>query len=425
LYQPIYKYQDGGATFTYPAKQEHAGKDFIMYVWTSCGRVQLRGAVDDPDVTPVGPFRVWAPMIVNVVFSSASPPTSTPAPPTDTPPPTPTSTPTPAPPTPTPVPPTPTPTPIPPTATPTPASPPPYVATGGLHTPNDIAFNPNANLLYIANRDSNDILALDATNYRQIATIPVCRLPFGLDVNTKTNKVYVACPADDTVTVIDGNAFQVIGSIPVGRFPTFVDVNERTNRVFVVSHRDHRLEEIDGGSDALVRHVVVDSGAFGLAVDEVQNRVYVGSRDKHNITIIDAANGTILGREATGGSVYALAFNPNNSRLYATFNPSPISSKLAVFMTTVNGLARIDTVDLPAGGNDASGRMGVNRHNGHVFIPNAQTDYVTILDGRTNRILSIVSVPRHPFGVTVDENAGAAFVGAKGNDRVWVVPDLH
>ena len=429
LYQPIYKYQSGGSTFTYPARPEHAGKDFIMYVRTDCGRVQLRGAIDDPDVTPVGPFRIWVPILANSMVSSASPlPTCTAVPPTDTPPPpTPTPippTPTPIPPTPTPIPPTATPTPVPPTATPTPASPPPYVATGGLHTPNDVAYNPTTNLLYITNRDSNDVLVVNATNYRQVASIPVCSLPFGLDVNSHTNKVYVACPVDNAVTVIDGNAFRVIGSIPVGEFPTFVDINERTNRVFVVSHRDHQLEEIDGGSDVLVRHVVVDAGAFGLTVDEVQNRVYVGSRDKHNISIIDAATGTVLGKESVGGSVYALAFNPNNNRLYATFNPSSSSSKLAVFQTTISGLAAIDEVSLPTGGEDASGRMGINRNNGHVFIPNAKTNYVTILDGLTNRILSIVSAPQHPFGIAVNENADVAFVGAKSSNRVWVVPDL-
>ena len=61
-YQPYYHKQEGGNTFVFPGG--HAGEDFTMYLETDCGKLQLQGAVDDPTVTPVGPNRVWVPVII-------------------------------------------------------------------------------------------------------------------------------------------------------------------------------------------------------------------------------------------------------------------------------------------------------------------------------------------------------------------------
>ena len=400
-YQPYWHKQEGGYTYTYPGG--HAGDIFQLYVRTSCGTIQLLGAIDDPTPTPPNPgamgYRVWVPVIFNVGVITANPPaTSTPAPPT---------------------------------ATPTPAARNPYKApVSGLKTPNDVAFNPLTRRLYVTNRDTDSLLVFDARDFGRVASVSVCSQPFGVDVNTRTNRVYVACAGSHEVAVINGATNALLKTIDTGYFPTYVDVNEQTNRIYVVTHDSNRLEEISGVSHTVTRKLPVERGAFGLAVDEARNRVYVGSRDRNRIAVVDVADWRVLryyqaNDEEDRGIPYALAFNPNNARLYVTYRGPTFFTRLGVFRTTDDGLARVANLDLPDGGSDATGRLGVNLTTNHVFVPNTASNSITIVDGRTNRILKTVAVGRGPFGVAVDSSTGRAFVGAKLANQLWIVPDTN
>ena len=399
LYQPYWNKQDGGYVYTYLGG--HAGEDFTMYVHTSCGTLQLQGAIDDPTPTPGAPagmpHQIWVPIITNVGIGAANP--------------------------------APTATPVSPTATPV-AHHPYNASVWGLKTPNDVAYNPATKRLYISNRDADSVLVLNAANLQRVASVQVCSQPFGMDVNTKTNRVYVACAGSRQVAVINGATNSVMKKIDVGYFPTYVDINESTNRIYVVSHDNNRLEEISGYTNGVLRRIGVASGAFGLAVNENQNRVYVGSRDQNKISVVDVSDWRIIktyraNDEDLRGSPYALAFNPVNNRLYVTYRGSTFFTRLGVFQATTEGLRRITNVELPDGGRDASGRLGINPTTGHVFIPNTKSNTVTVLDGASNHILRTVAVGQQPFGIAVNPDDGLAYVGAKANNQLWVVPDVN
>ncbi|HID33721.1 MAG TPA: hypothetical protein EYP25_03970 [Anaerolineae bacterium] len=178
----------------------------------------------------------------------------------------------------------------------------------------------------------------------------------------------------------------------------------------------------------VTRKISVASGAFGLAVDEDRNRVYVGSRDRNRIAVIDVDGWRIIrdyqvNDEEDRGVPYALAFNPNNSRLYVTYRGPTFFTRLGVFWATDEGLRRVTHLDLPNGGRDATGRLGINLATNHVFVPNTASNSVTIVDGRTNQIIRTVAVGQGPFGVAVNSDAGLAYVGAKLANQLWIVPD--
>ncbi len=393
-YQPYWHEQVGGYTYVYPGG--HAGDLFQLYVYTYCGTLQLLGAIDDPTPTPPAPgpmgYRVWVPVIFNVGIVAANPPATA-------------------------------------TPTPTPAVIEPSQApVAGLRTPNDVAYNPATGRLYITNRDANSVLVLDAQHFQRLASVDVCDQPFGVDVNAKTNRIYVACAGSHQVAVINGATNALLKTIDVGIFPTYMDVNEKTNRIYVVAHDSRRLEEINGVTNVVVRKISVPAGAFGLAVDAVRNRVYVGSRDRNRISVIDVDSWSLLrsyhaNDEEDRGSPFALAFNPNNSRLYVTYRGPTFYTRLGVFRATDEGLKRETNIDLPDGGKDATGKLDVNLATNHVFVPNTASNSISIIDGRTNRIIKTVQVGKGPFGVAVNRDTGLAYVGAKLANQLWLVPD--
>jgi YVTN family beta-propeller protein len=395
MYQPYYNKQVGGYTYTYPGG--HAGEDFTMYLWTDCGKIQLQGVIDDPTPTPGPPqgmpFQVWTPLITSWGVGEASPPAS----PT-------------------------------PTATPTPQAS--YAAVSGLNIPNDVAYDAVTNRIYIANRGDNTVQMLDAADYRSLANIPVCKAPFGVAVNTRTNRIYATCAGDNKVAVIDGVTQRMIKEIPVGAFPTYLVVDESANRVYVSSRGANVVTEINGNSNEASRILHTSTGVFGLALNQAQKRLYAGFLTDNIISVIDLDAWRVVrnyqaNAGGINGSVFALGFNPVAHRLYATYRSPGVSTRLAVFQATADGLARVATIQLPDGGDESSGRLGVDELNGHIYISNAGADSVTVLDGVANRILATVPVHRQPFGIVANSRNGKVYVGARASNQLWVVPDTY
>ncbi|HEY53574.1 MAG TPA: hypothetical protein G4N94_08970 [Caldilineae bacterium] len=322
-----------------------------------------------------------------------------------------------------------TPTPAPtPTPTPTPLPTPSLVLGTELAFPNDVAVNPQTQRIYVASRDTDRVIAINATNNQIIASIPVCHKPFGIDVNIDTNKLYVACFDDDAVGVIDGNANLLAKTISVGPKPTYVGVNKSTNRVYVVTYGDGRLVEIDGASDARTRSAATGDGAFGLAVNESLNRVYVTNRDVHTVSTVDTnAMSTIISQTVQPGEnkpvPFGVAFNPNTNRLYVTYEKHGQLIKVAIYQTSAGGLTRIDTVTVPNGGNDAPGVLGVNPTTNHIFIPNTASNSVTVIDGVSNGILYNIPLGPSPFDVDVDPVTNKVYVVTKDSHQLWMIPD--
>ncbi len=363
-------------------------------------------------------FQYWPFFEQHPTLTPTSTPTFTPMPtpsitltPADTPAPTPTDTPSP----------TITPTPLP---VPVPS----LVLGTGLAFPNDVAVNPQTHRIYVTSRDANQVVAIDAANNQIVASISVCQKPYGIDVNSQTNKIYVTCFMDDAVDVIDGNTNTVTKTISVGPQPTYVGVNESTNRVYIVTHGNGSLVEIDGGSNTFSRGVKTDRGAFGLAVNESLNRVYVTNRDLQNVSTVDTNTMMKIDsqtvRPDTNKPVpFGIVFNPSNDRLYVTYEKQGRLIKVAVYQASVGGLARIDTLTVPNGGDDAPGALGVNPTTNHIFIPNPASNLVTVIDSVNNSILYNIPLGSEPFGVDVDPVTNKAYVATKNSHQLWMIPD--
>jgi len=314
------------------------------------------------------------------------------------------------------------------TPTPIPAPAPSLVLGAGLVSPNDVAINPQTQRLYVTSRDTGQVIAVDAANNQIIASISVCQKPFGIDVNSQTNKVYVACFVDGRVAVIDGNTNVVTSALYAGPQPTYVDVNESTNRIYVVTHGDGRLVEIDGGNDTRTRSVESGQGAFGLAVNEGLNRVYVTNRDVQTVSTIDANTMAKIETQTVRPDAnmpvpFGIAFNPSTSRLYVTYEKRGQLIKVAVYQVNAGGLARIATLTVPDGGDDAPGVLGVNPTTNHIFIPNSTSNSVTVIDGVSNSILYHIPLGLSPFGVDVDPVTNKVYEVTKNSHQVWMIPD--
>ena len=211
--------------------------------------------------------------------------------------------------------------------------------------PQFLAVDQTTNTIYVANSAANTVSVIDGSTRRVRATIPVGPLPFTLAINEATSSVYVTDLGAATISVIDAkacNATNVSGCgrkpivVNVGQTPGGIAVNTRTDTIYVTGEFSNDVSVIDGktcnaratsGCRQTPVHVLAGAGARGIAVNEVTNTVYVANTAANTVSVINGAtcNATVhsgCGQQAAvapvGISPRRVAVDPVTNTIYVT-----------------------------------------------------------------------------------------------------------
>jgi YVTN family beta-propeller protein len=211
--------------------------------------------------------------------------------------------------------------------------------------PQFLAVDQRTNTIYVANSSANTVSVIDGSTRRVRATVPVGPLPFTLAVNEATSSVYVTDLGAATISVIDAracNATNVSGCghkpiiVNVGQTPGGIAVNTRTDTIYVTGEFSNDVSVINGktcnaratsGCRQKPVHVLAGAGARGIAVNELTNTVYVANTAANTVSVINGAtcNATVhtgCGQQAAvalvGISPRRVAVDPVTNTIYVT-----------------------------------------------------------------------------------------------------------
>jgi DNA-binding beta-propeller fold protein YncE len=234
--------------------------------------------------------------------------------------------------------------------------------------PQFLAVDERTHTIYVANVGSNSISVIDGRRCNATTTrgcrrpgvdIPVGPGPFTLALNGATRSLYVTVLGAPTVSILDlrdCNAHELRGCLrpPVefdaGDMPGGIAINRKTDTIYVTGQTSNDVSVIDGttcnatmarGCKHKPVRFAAGPGARGIAVNELTNTVYVANTAANTVSVIDGA--TCNGRVHSGcGRKTALA-------------PVGISPR----------------------------RIAVDELTNTVYVTNAGSNTVTMLNGRT------------------------------------------
>ena len=234
----------------------------------------------------------------------------------------------------------------------------PDAVTVGVN-PQFLAVDPRTHTVYVANSGADTVSVIDGRKRRIAATVKVGPVPFTLAFNPATRSVYVTDLGAQTVSIIDAASCNSVtlggckrrpATVNVGETPGGVAVDARTNTIYVTGETSNDVSVIDGKTcNARVQsgcrekpiRVAAGLGARGIAVNQVTHTVYVANTAANTVSVIDgsACNASVhrgCGRRA---AVAAVGISPR--------------------------------------------RVAVDERTNTIYVTNAGSDSVTMLDGRT------------------------------------------
>ncbi len=232
--------------------------------------------------------------------------------------------------------------------------------------PQFLAVDSKTHTIYVANGISNTVSVIDGRKCnatttvgcrRPRATVPVGPGPFALVVNEATGSVYVTDLGAPTVSVIDGrtcNATTISGcgrrpaTINVGRAPGGIALDSRTDTIYVTGESSDDVSVIDGrtcnarvytGCMQKPFHVLAGPGARGIAVNEQTGTVYVANTNANTVSVIDGTtcNATVHSGCGQRAAVAPVGTSPRRVAVDERTNTIYVTNAFSNSVTMLNG----------------------------------------------------------------------------------------
>jgi adhesin/invasin len=110
--------------------------------------------------------------------------------------------------------------------------------------PHRVAVDVRANLIYVTNRDDNNVSVINPVASKETARLQVGRTPEGLGVDSDRGVVYVGNSGDGSLSLIDAVKLNVFATLIVGPVPKAAVVDPVSGRVYVPTQQDDLVRVI-------------------------------------------------------------------------------------------------------------------------------------------------------------------------------------
>ncbi len=216
------------------------------------------------------------------------------------------------------------------------------------------------------------------------------------------------------------------GAIPVGSMPSAVALDAHTGHAVVTNYADDTVSLLDARSGATLGTIPVGHAPISVAVNGRTGRAFIINAGDDSVSVLDLATGVVVQTLALvpnpGGvcAVAGLAVDEQSGHVFVAGGPAVGGQPGAVTMLDGRSGRVLHTASLGAG----SLGVAVDPRTHRVFVTNLLDDTVSVLDTASGRVVRTTPVGAHPMNVAVDARSGRAFVTNSFANTVSVL-DAH
>jgi YVTN family beta-propeller protein len=278
---------------------------------------------------------------------------------------------------------------------------------------------------YVTNGGSNTVSVLDLVNLRQDRVLAVGQNPTGVSVNPAKNEVYVVnsgvASGNGSVSVIDAEKNQVVATIPVHRRPFFIDVDHEGRRGYVANSGSNSVSVIDLEKRREIGVIGVGE-APGLAkISPDGTSLVVTNRASGSVSIVDPVKMRV--RAAFSGCPQAtdavILLDSSKAFVACSGGHQVLSIGLARPSSTNESehvdrlLAFLDVGKTPI-------QLAMKPDGGEIFVSNFDSDSISEIATGTNEVGGAYLVGAHPSAGIVSADNSLLWISDFNADSIGV-----
>ena len=189
--------------------------------------------------------------------------------------------------------------------------------TTGLNEPQGIAFVPELNRLFVANRADGSVDIFDGKTFTLLQTIKLNGDADNIRYDSNNGLVYVGY-GNGGLAVINASSGEKLGNIPLPGHPESFQIEKFGNKVFVNVPDDDSIIVADKKNLKVISKWSLTSATqnFPMALDEANHRLFVGFRNPAKVIVYDTESGREVASFNTAKDVDDIFYDAANKQIY-------------------------------------------------------------------------------------------------------------
>lgn len=288
--------------------------------------------------------------------------------------------------------------------------------------PSAVAFADTGSVL-VANKQSGDVSIVDAAGLTVRATVKVGTSPDSVIFNSVTKNAYVSNSGSDDVSVVDTRKGTVVHTLKVGKAPASLAYDGTNGAVYVANNSsgsvsvispDFSLRNIELGSPAYFK-----SSPLTLTFRNKDRQLFVVNTSEAKYFVYDA-NTSRLTTEAETNPFPRKILAPET--IPSAYLLSWDASSLAMLEP---GTFSIATASATTGGPDTffsrPQSVAIDSSTNRIFVSNMGADYVTVIDGTTQKPVAKIVVGKSIQNLLLDDISRKLYAVSPADSALYAV----
>jgi len=275
---------------------------------------------------------------------------------------------------------------------------------------------------YVTNGGSNTVSVFDVVNVRIDREIAVGQNPTGITANPKRNEVYVVnsgtAQGNGSISVIDAEKNAVVATIPVHRQPYFLDVDAAGDFAYVANSGSNSVSVIDLKARREIAIAGTGEGPGFARISPDGKSLVVTNRVGNSVSIFEpeqVADGQASGRsvplirkviEGCLGATDAV-FLPDSSKAFVACSGGHQIMAIALAQQAdATGAARPDALEALLDVGRSPVHLALKPDGGELFVSNFDSNSISEVITSTNDVGGTYLMGSHPVrGIVSKDNS--------------------
>ncbi len=287
--------------------------------------------------------------------------------------------------------------------------------------------------LAVANLDADSISLVATGPFSKLAEIEVGRHPRSVAAGHDGKTLFVSLPEADQLVWVDLKQRRKVAELRVSGGPFAILAHPKAEKLYVAAAYTHLIIEVDTATAEIARRLSVARAPRGMSISRDGRLLYVVHFFTGELSIIDTAIWKVVARISNrpdANLARSVAIAPDGRTAYLPHLRSNVTNRRLQFDTTVfpvvSKLDLAERISLDAGriALDAIGRPAnnpwdavVSADGRHLYVVNAGSDDVQVIDLQDGRSLAQTDVGKNPRGIVLSADGRRAYVhNALSND---------
>jgi DNA-binding beta-propeller fold protein YncE len=278
--------------------------------------------------------------------------------------------------------------------------------------------------LWVTLGDSDQLVEMDASTYKEIRRITVDPKPHGLAASADGSSIYLTSDRTGNFQVVDARTGRIRASIPVGKDPNQMTLTADGRFAYVPMRGEDQIAVVELDPLRLVKKIPSPRGPHDAYTGAGGRRVYVGAQFGNAIAVVDPDAQSLLYSIPTADGVRPMQPTRDGKLLYAAL--SNLLGFVVVDPWSRTVIRRVELGTLPEGVPEPyletwTHALQLVRDDQELWVTDCINDLVRIVRTSDHQEIAQIRVGHFPHWFTMRPDGQVVFVSLWYSDAVAAI----